>query len=189
MPSQKDKKVRRSSNYEYIYLNQSEEIFIIEDFVNNPSRIRKLFDDYNEARRFTNTLIKALEGGRTNMHDIELEKKDVDKELEAANHEIKNLKSDLERMNSESSERKKEFEQLLTDKHNIDLKLSRANERLEAAGRNSIIQFLLSTAATLLIAFGVNIVTATSSDWKGWTFIIIAISLAMIAFFMVGKKK
>jgi Flp pilus assembly protein TadB len=151
--------------------------------------IKKLNEEKEIAHAYSSSLEMALEEERLKVRRLELQKKDADKESEAANQMVAKLKEDVKLISIELSEKRIEFEQLQKDKHTTDLELTRVKERLEEANRNSILQFILSTLATVLLAFGVNLVTTASNDWQGWMLIIAGIVLGTIAFFIARKNK
>ena len=88
-----------------------------------------------------------------------------------------------------SDKLEKQLEDLKSEKQRTDIELAKATLKIEEANRNSFIQFLVSTAATVLVGFGVGILTATPNDWKGWLLLVIGFILSIIAFFIVGKGK
>jgi len=60
---------------------------------------------------------------------------------------------------------------------------------LKDGSRDSFLQFLTSLLATLLLGFGVNVVTTTPDNWMAWILIVMSITLSVFAFTLVRKNK
>lgn len=60
---------------------------------------------------------------------------------------------------------------------------------MKDGSRDSFLQFLTSLLATLLLGFGVNVVTTTPDNWMAWILIVMSITLSVFAFTLVRKNK
>jgi hypothetical protein len=189
MPSNNNKRTHKNFNYENIYLNYQRVQFEVEDYIDNPSMIKKLNEEKEIAHAYASSLEELLDVANFNKQKSELQKKESGIKLEEANQVIEGLREDKKLINIELSETKSKLENLQLDKHTLDLELTKVTEKLQQANRNSLIQFVVSTTATVTLAIGVNIVTSTPNDWKGWIFIIIGIILGIIAFYISRKSK
>jgi chromosome segregation ATPase len=151
--------------------------------------ILKLNEEKELAHAYSKHLEARLEGVNSLQRKLEIQKIAVEVRLEDAQQTIEELHENIQLTQLELIEAQKKSEQLQADKHTIDLELTKTNGRLEEANRNSFIQFIVSVIASVSLALGVNILTATPNDWKGGTLVIIGIVLGAIAFFIARKSK
>ena len=69
-------------------------------------------------------------------------------------------------------------------KREHDIEMKSLWEKLAKNKRASLLEYIASLAAAIVLGFGVNIVTSTPYDWKGWVIISVSVILAVIAFLM-----
>ena len=184
---------KRTSNYEFICIEEVQQ-FDVEEYVQNPAMIRKLHAEKEGAHSVLVKQQNQLESFTTNLHMMELHKRELElklqeafnlntklsQEKEAISEEIKGVKlrlEDMAKLNHELELQKQEF----------DLKLNHTQQQLSAANQASLTRFLTSTAAAIILGFGVNVVTSSPSDWKGWIIIASSVVLGAIAFFIPRK--
>jgi hypothetical protein len=77
---------------------------------------------------------------------------------------------------------------LQTRVHELEVQNKVFGVQLEDASRKSNWAFFLSLLATVLVGFGINIVTTTSDDWKGWVMVVSACVLEIVAFLSRPKR-
>ncbi len=174
--------------YEFVYTNSQKSQFELDDYLHSAPLIKKLKEEEELAHAYSSNLEASLEEAFLNNLKLELQKKESEVRLEEAKNMIEALKEDIELETLELNNVNKRLDDLQKDKHDVDVKLTLAEERLAEASRNSFVQFLVSTAATVLLAIGVNIITTTPNDWKGWLLIIFGILLGVLAFFISRKR-
>lgn len=188
MPSNRDKKNRVTSTYEYVYSSFKKEVFDIGDYVQNPPMIRKLKEDHDIAHAYSSKLEDALGIAEKSNFQLQIEIKEKNAKLEDIVYTVEILKGNTDIVNREFEAVKDRLEKLQDKNHKCELDLAKATSKLEDASRNSFIQLLLSVLATVALGFGVNIVTTTPTDWKGWTLVTIGIVLTIAAFFISRKN-
>lgn len=66
----------------------------------------------------------------------------------------------------------------------LDIELKGTKQKLEEAKKASLLKYTVSLAAAIVLGFGVNIVTSTPYDWKGWVIVTMSIIFAITAFFI-----
>lgn len=188
MPSGKSKKTPKQFTYQSIYMAYNRNQFILDDYLHNPAMIKQLHEDKEIVHAYSSKLEEQLGSSLTNNQLLEVRKKELDVKLEEAEHTIANLRNELDATYQKLSQSEQNFYQLSNVNHKNELELAKISEKLEAANRNSMIQFALSTVSSLLIAFGVNLVTTTLNNWIGWMMIVIGILMGAIAFFIARKE-
>ncbi len=151
---------------------------VISNYLQSPSMIRELYTKYKTAHACLIKLEKAMRDktkveaklmSRCKEKIIELREKDkVIKKLEQENEQ---LKTSLKRENQ------------------LQTKVALLEGRLKDGSRDSFLQFLTSLLATLLLGFGVNVVTTTPDNWMTWILIVMSITLSVFAFTLVRKNK
>jgi len=86
-------------------------------------------------------------------------------------------------------EYEKKTKKLEETKHELEMSNQRLQIENDDSKKKSVIVFILALLATILIGFGVNIVTSTPYGWTGWIMIVIACVLEFIAFINIQKEK
>jgi hypothetical protein len=86
-------------------------------------------------------------------------------------------------------EYEKRIKKLEGTKHDLEMSNQRLQIENDDSRKKSVIVFILALLATILIGFGVNIVTSTPYGWTGWIMIVAACVLEFIAFINVQKEK
>lgn len=188
MSSNKSKRSRRVLGYEAIYLSQRTQ-FDIGEYVQNPSMIKKLHEEREIAHAYSDNLEKLLEDKINVETGLELGLKETVIRLEEANNTNKKLDEENKRINILLKENNKKLESMQEDAHQLQIKLTRVEGKLEDVSHSSFVQFFVSVVAAVLLGFGVNIVTTTPSNWVGWILIITSIILSIVAFTFVRKSK
>lgn len=135
--------------------------FSIDEYVQNPAMIRKLNEEKDLALVELRTLKDRFEEAIAQTHMMALEKRELQLRLEAQS----------------SSQHEVELQ-----KRSLEISLSKANQKLYEANRRSFLQFLLTVIATIIISFGINIVTSMPPAWVGWILTALGIILEIIAF-------
>jgi hypothetical protein len=82
----------------------------------------------------------------------------------------------------------KQNHELELERQALDLKLSHTQQILSEASQASFTKFVTSATAAIVLGFGVNVVTSTPSDWKGWVIVASSVVLGVIAFFIPRKE-
>jgi hypothetical protein len=188
MSSNKGKRPRKILGYEAIYLSQRTQ-FDIGEYVQNPSMIKKLHEERETAHAYSNNLEKLLEDKINAETDLELRLTESIIRLEEANNINKKLEEENENLNILLKESNKQLESTQEVAHQLQIKLTRVEGKLEDVSRSSFVQFLVSVVAAALLGFGVNIVTTMPSNWVGWVLIVTSIILSIVAFTFVRKSK
>lgn len=84
-----------------------------------------------------------------------------------------------------------EYEKKIKKLEGVNREFEMNNQRLQIENndtkRKSIIVFVLALLTTILIGFGVNIVTSTPYGWTGWIMIVAACIIEFIAFINLRK--
>ena len=187
MSPSRGKQPRRIFGYEVVYLSHKTN-FDVDEYVQNPSLIKKLHEEKELAHAYSRNLEKSLEDRMSLSAELELQMKEFSLRLEEAKHVIERLEEDKRVLDSFLKEKTNQLESLRVEKHDIEIELTRTVGKLEEVSRNSFVQFLISALATVLLGFGVNIVTTTPSNWIGWVLIAVSIVLGIIAFVLVRKR-
>lgn len=188
MPSSKKRPSRNFLGYEAIYLNQRTN-FDIGEYVQNPPMIKKLHEEREIAHAYSSELEKLLEDKMNVGTELELQVKEITVRLEEASNTSQKLGEENKQLNSSLKEKNKQIEAMQEGTHQLQIKLAKAEGRLEDVSRNSFLQFLVSVTAAVLLGFGVNIVTTTPSNWVGWILIATSILLSIVAFTFTWKSK
>ncbi len=81
-----------------------------------------------------------------------------------------------------------EVKALESQLHELKLTNQRLELELNESNRKSSLLFILSLLATILLGIGVNIATASPSDWTGWIMIVSACIIEIIAFLSRPQK-
>ena len=183
----------RTSNYDFIFIDEIQQ-FDIEEYVQNPAMIRKLHAERNGAYSAIVEQKSQLEAVTVNLHQMELLKRELELKLHEASTVIVRLADEKEGLAGEVKSVKLRLEDITKQNHELelqrqalDLQLNHAQQKLSDANQTSLIKFATSTAAAIVLGFGVNVVTSAPSDWKGWVIIASSIVLGAIAFFIPRK--
>lgn len=188
MSSSKSGRSRKILGYEAIYLSQRT-TFDIGEYVQNPSMIKKLHEEREIAHAYSDDLERRLEEKINFSTGLELKAKEISIRLEEANNSVKRLEEANRQLNFLIEEKHKQITTMQDETSKLQIKLTRTEGRLEEVSRSSFVQFLVSVMATVLLGFGVNIVTTTPSSWIGWMLIVVGIVLSIVAFIFVRKSK
>lgn len=188
MSFSKGRRSRKILVYEAVHLSQRTG-FDIGEYIQNPSMIKMLHKDREDAHAYSNELELLLEGKINANVKLELHAKEKSIRLDEANKKIKNLEEENKLLVLSLQEKAKQIEAMQENTHQIQIKLTRTEGRLEEVSRSSFVQFLVSIMATVLLSFGVNIVTTTLSSWIGWILVVVGIILSIVAFIFVRKSK
>ena len=77
----------------------------------------------------------------------------------------------------------RQVRELETKVHKLELQNQRLRLELDEAARKSVLVFLLSLLATVLVGVGVNVATSKPENWMGWLLILTACVIEGLAFF------
>lgn len=188
MSSSKSGRSRKILGYEAIYLSQRTS-FDIGEYVQNPSMIKKLHEEREIAHAYSDDLERRLEEKINISNELELKAKEISIRLEESNNNLKRMDETNKQLNLLIEEKNKQIATMQDETSKLQIKLTRAEGKLEEVSRSSIAQFLVSIMATVLLGFGVNLVTTTPSSWIGWMLIVAGIILSIVAFIFVRKSK
>jgi hypothetical protein len=184
---------KRTSNYDFIFIDEVQQ-FDMEEYVQNPAMIRKLHAERNGAYSAIVEQKSQLEAVTVSLHQMELLKRELELKLHEASTIIAKLADEKGGLDGEVKSVKLRLEDMTRQNHELelqrqalDLQLNHAQQKLSDANQTSLIKFATSTAAAIVLGFGVNVVTSTPSDWKGWVIIASSIVLGVIAFFIPRK--
>lgn len=184
---------KRTSNYDFIYIDEVQQ-FDIEEYVQNPAMIRKLHAEKNGAYSVVMEQKSRLETIIASLHRMELQKRELELKLHEASNVITKLSNEKESIVEEVKGAKLRLDDMTRQNHELelqrqalDLRLDHLQQKLSEMNQNSLTKFATSTAAAIILGFGVNVVTSTPSDWKGWVIIASSVVLGVIAFFIPRK--
>jgi len=184
---------KRTSDYEFIYIYEVQP-FDVDEYVQNPPMIRRLHAEMRGAHSVLMELRGQLETSRSDFHQMEMQKRELELKLHGADDMIIKLQDDKEAVSREIQDLKMQLEGMLQQRHELELQkrelelnLNHTQQKLSEANQTSLTKFATSTAAAIVLGFGVNVVTSTPSDWKGWVIIGSSIILGTIAFFIPRK--
>lgn len=194
MSQSRGKRAKRTSNYGYVYISYEVQPFNLDDYVQNPAMIMKLYEEVKIVRAALNNLQLILEETKSDNQGLELQKQELEIKLVEAKREIERLQEDkkttiveLNSLKSQSEELKSQNHKLEMEKREIDIELRGTKQKVDEISRASLLKYAVSLAAAIVLGFGVNIVTSSPYDWKGWLIITLSIILAVIAFFVPRK--
>jgi hypothetical protein len=83
---------------------------------------------------------------------------------------------------SSSLDLEKHVKELESQNHQLELAKQRLELLVSEANRKSLILFSLSLLATILVGIGVNVATSSPDNFTGWTMIVAACIIEIIAF-------
>jgi hypothetical protein len=188
MSSSKGGRPRKILGYEAIYLSQRT-AFDVGEYVQNPSMIKKLHEEREIAHAYSDHLEKRLEEKINSSTELEIKVKVISTKLDETNNNLKKMEEANRQLNLLLEEKNKQIAAMQDEKSTIQIKLTQTEVKLDEVSRSSFVQFLVSVMATVLLGFGVNIVTTTPSSWIGWVLIVASIVLSIVAFIFVRKSK
>lgn len=184
---------KRSSIYDFTYIDVIQQ-FNIEEYVQNPAMIRSLHEERKRAYSVIMEQQDQLDTFNSDLHQMELQNRELELKLQEASDKIGILSHEKEAIGNEVKGLKLRLEDMETLRHTLelqrqelDLKLNHTQQKLFEANQASLAKFATSTAAAIILGFGVNVVTSTPSDWKGWVIIASSVILGIIAFFIPQK--
>lgn len=184
---------KRTSHYDFIYIDAIQQ-FDVEEYVQNPAMIRKLHAEKDGVYSVIVEQKSHLETTLASLHRMELQKRELELKLHEAANVITKLSHEKEMTSEEIKGVKLRLEDMIKQNHELelqklalDLKLNHTQQKLSETNQTSFIKFATSTAAAIILGFGVNVVTSTPLDWKGWVIIASSVVLGVIAFFIPRK--
>ncbi len=185
---------KRTSNYDFIYIDEIQQ-FDIEEYVQNPAMIRKLHAERKGAYSIIVEQKSQLETTQSSLHQMELQKRELELKLHEVLNVMAKLSDEKEVISQEMKDvklrlddRTKQNHELELQRQALDLKFNHTQQKLSEANQTSLTKFATSTAAAIILGFGVNVVTSTPVDWKGWVIIASSVVLGVIAFFIPRKE-
>ncbi|MGH2497081.1 MAG: hypothetical protein ACRDIV_20480 [Ktedonobacteraceae bacterium] len=184
---------KKTSNYDFIFIDEVQQ-FDMEEYVQNPAMIRKLHAERNGAYSAIVEQKSHLEAVTLSLHQMELLKRELELRLHEASTVIAKLADEKEALDGEVKGVKLRIEAMTRQNHELelqrqalDLKLNHTQQKLSESNQTSLTRFATSTAAAIILGFGVNVVTSSPSDWRGWVIIASSVVLGVIAFFIPRK--
>src|SRR5216683_3359466 len=160
---------KKTSNYDFIFIDEVQQ-FDMEEYVQNPAMIRKLHAERNGAYSAIVEQKSQLEAVIFSLHQMELLKRELELKLHEASTVIAKLADEKEALDGEVKGVKLRLEDMTRQNHELelqrqalDLKLNHTQQKLSESNQTSLTRFATSTAAAIILGFGVNVVTSTPS--------------------------
>lgn len=180
-----------TTSFEYVYIAYEVQPFDIDEYVQNPAMIKKLYEEMRIARTASTSLQDKLKEINETNRLLELQKQETNYKLSDKQKEVERLLEERMLLSAEITTFKVQTEQLKENTHQLEIQnreleieLRTLKERFDKSRQGSLLEYIASLTAAIILGFGVNIVTSTPNDWKGWVIISISVILAVIAFFM-----
>jgi hypothetical protein len=194
-----DKEKRAKHHYRLIYRRHLH--FDVTPYVDNPHMIKNLHESHVDALAAATDLEEQLIDAKKQIealmllqHQMELHNKELGLKCEDFSRKLEvqeNLKNEiLEKCKGLEIQ----LDTLRSDKHemelqkqNLEIRLATANHRLIEASKwwRTFPQYLVTIVATGLLSFGINMLTASSSNTStGWILVASGGFLEIIAFFI-----
>ena len=82
-----------------------------------------------------------------------------------------------------------EVQELNKNMQGMELDRQKLSIQLKENKNNSLIIFVLSLIAAILLGIGVNIITDKPYTWAGWLMVIFSVMLEISAFFFIKQKR
>ena len=184
---------KKTSHYDFVYIDAVQQ-FDVDEYAQNPSMIRKLHMERENAYLVIVEQKSQLETFQSGLHQMELQKRELELKLHEASTMIVKLSDEKIAINEEKKHLQSQIEntkmhshELELQKQKLDLSLSHTQQKLSEAQQTSLVKFVATTAAAIMLSFGVNIDTSTPSDWKGWVLTIFSVIIGSIAFLIPQK--
>lgn len=187
MPLSKNKRLKKAPGYAEMYFSRGA-TFDISDYLHNTSMIMQLHKDNETAYFYLNTLEKLLEDKVSIETELTLEFKEINIRLEEKCNINKKLEQETQSLGSSLRESNRRIEKMLQETYRLRMKLALTEGKLEDSSRSSSLQFMISMIATVLLGFGVNVVTTTPGNWVAWILVITSIILSIFAFMSIRKS-
>ena len=191
MSQSRGNRAKRFPKFEYIYFAYEVQPFNIDDYVQNPAMIMKLHEEMKIARAASSNLQVRFEELRMDNQRLELQKQELDIKLGEAKKELERLQedrrintADFNSLRATREELRGYNHQLEIQNRELDIELKGTKQKLEEVKKASLLKYTVSLAAAIVLGFGVNIVTSTPYDWKGWVIVTMSIIFAIVAFFI-----
>jgi hypothetical protein len=135
-----------------------------------------------------------LDRAMSRLHQMELQSRELELRLQEASQTITKLSDEKAVIEGERKRNQLRLEEIMGQEHALelqkqalDLKLNHTQQKLAETNQTSLTKFVTSTAAAIVLGFGVNVVTTMPADWKGWVIIASSVVLGSIAFFIPRK--
>lgn len=193
MSQNRGSRSKKTSNYDFIYIDEVQQ-FDVEEYVQNPAMIRKLHAEKKGAYSVIVEQKSQLELTISRLHQMELQNRELELRLHETSQMITKLSDEKEATDEETKGSRLRLEDMMRQNHELelqkqalDLKLNHTQQKLSETNQTSLTKFVTSTAAAIILGFGVNVVTTTPADWKGWVIIASSVVLGVIAFFIPRK--
>lgn len=190
MSSNNDNQARLHS-FEYVYISYEVQPFDIDEYFQNPAMIKKLHEEMRLARAVSTSLQDKLEIVKEDYRRLELQTGEVTYKLNEAKKEVSRLLEDKQASLAEiailktlTEQTKDNHHQIEIQKAEIEIELRTLKEYVDKSKRASLLEYVTSLLAAIMLGFGVNVITSSPSDWKGWVIVIASVFVAVIAYFI-----
>lgn len=183
----KNKRLKKALGCAEMYLSRRA-TFDINDYLHNTSMIVQLYKDNENVYLYLNTLEKLLEDKLSIETELILEFKEVNIRLEEKCDINKKLEQETQSLGSSLRESNRRMEKMRQETYRLQMKLALTEGKLEGSSQSSSLQFMISMIATVLLGFGVNVVTTTPGNWIAWILVITSIILSIVSFIYVRKS-
>lgn len=183
-----------ATSFEYVYIAYEVQPFDIDEYIQNPAMIKKLYEEMRIARAASTNLQDKLKETNDENRQLELQVREKDYKINEKQKETERLLEERKLISTEHTALKNQVEQLRENNHQqeiqkreLEIELRTLKEEFAKSRQSSLLEYVVSLVAAIVLGFGVNIITTTPNDWKGWVIIGTSIILAVIAFFMHGR--
>ena len=195
MPQRKNSHTRQVTSYQYLYIPYEEQPFDPNEYIDNLAMIKKLHEERKMAYATSASLQSRLEEITINNQHLELQRQELDIKLNTTQRDIDRLQEEKRLTFSETNSLREQLEdlrkytqQLEIQKREFEFEIKSLKEKLAKNKGSSLLENIISLAAAIVLGFGVNVVTTTPYDWKGWVIIASSVILAVIAFFIHERE-
>jgi chromosome segregation ATPase len=186
MPTSRKNKQDKSPGYKYAIIAY-ETVLEVDNYINNPSMIKKLYNDHMAAIDELNILRNHSEDLRASNYKLESEKQVVERALEEANRTVEKLRIDVSDLKNQAGNLSSVNHQLELDKLQAEHDLKHTQEHLEKLERKSLPKYLFTTLGIVIASIGINLATSMPSSWIAWVMVVAGVLLGLAAFFIIGK--
>jgi hypothetical protein len=177
---------------------QSIRHFNVNDYVQHPPMIENLHEENVWMHEEIKEMTKLLELTTASNHDLKLQKQEYELRLHEAEHKAEKLNLEKELIAERLEQARKSLEASTESNHELRLqnqefrlRLQDADQRLADVNRRSVLKYLLTLIATLILGTGINLVVNPSGPyyWIGWIAVPVGSILDIIAFFIPSSRK